>query len=188
MLCLSGCSLFKTYDVSRNLSDSSKKICLSSEGKGRLVVGNRKYIFGYDSGLDEKHANWKLALNFPLQKSEIFELDWSEDGKVIFKSSIDDRLLRENRNINPASLEFFTKSIGQLIQDSLSLKKVGESKAPKFVWKKTKKNLTATDQSKKFKAIFKNMVGDKYFGLMQISYKDGKKNQYRMDLVLKECF
>ena len=187
----SSCSLFKTFDVSENMRLSAKKICLSGEGKGRLGVNNKKYIFQYESGLDLEYANWKLALNFPLQKSELFELDWSENGKVKFSSSIDQRILRENDAIDPHSFDFFTRSIGQLIQEIISLKEAttrGGTRESKFQWKQSKKILSVTNSKENFTANFSNMVGDEYFGLIKMSYIDSKKQNFRMDLIVKTCF
>jgi hypothetical protein len=186
------CSLFKTFDVSQDLSGSTQKICLSGEGKGRLGVNNNKYVFQYESGLNLEEANWKLALNFPLQKSELFELDWSKNGKVEFSSSIDERLLKENGKVNPRSLEFFTSSIGKLIQEIIELnKQKSNGKVHSkifFRWQKTKKELSVINKKKNFKAVFTNMIGQQYFGLIKMSYIDKKKQKFRMDLVVKNCF
>lgn len=188
ILLLSGCSLFKTYDVSKDFSDSVQKVCLSSEGKGRLVVGNKKYVFAYDSALEEERAQWKLALHFPLRKAEVFELDWSKDGKVEFSSTIDDKLIRENKRVNPKSLDYFTNSIGTLLQEVIEVRTKKTNKSQNYVWTTSKKSLKAKKKSGKFNAEFKNMVGDKYFGLMQIHYSDKKNQKFRMDLVVRDCF
>lgn len=181
------CSIFKTYDVSRDLSASASKVCLTSAGKGRLAVGDKKYIFSYESALDKEAANWKLALDFPLQKTELFELDWSENEKVQFTSSIDDKILKENSKINPQALETFTSSIGKLIQQIISVEDKGMKNLNYFSWESTQKTLVATNKDN-FKAKFTNMTGNQYFGLMQISYVNSNNQNFRMDLVVKECF
>lgn len=203
LLLLSSCTLFKSFDVSKNLNLSTKKICLSSEGKGRLGIDDKKYIFQYESVLDLEHANWKLALNLPLQKSEIFELDWSQNNQVKFSSTIDEKILRENNRVNPTSLEFFTQSIGRLIQEIISLNNpqqldshgLGAELRPQshFVWEQTKKSLfvrnrIVENKNDNFQASFSNMVGNQHFGLIKLKYTDDKKQEFKMDLILKECF
>lgn len=186
---LVSCSLLNSFDVTEDFSYSIQKVCLSSRGKGRLVVGNRKYVFSYDSDLNREAAQWKLALNFPLRKTEFFELDWSQDGRVHFSSSLDDKLLRENRKVNPKSLDHFTQSVGLLIKEIIELKtRELELGSRNYIWETNKKSLKARAKTVKFNADFRNMVGKEYFGLMQITYSGQRKQQFRMDLVVKECF
>ena len=56
-----------------------------------------------------------------------------------------------------------------------------------FSWESTQKTLVATNKDN-FKAKFTNMTGNQYFGLMQISYVNSNNQNFRMDLVVKECF
>lgn len=183
----SSCSLFKTHLVDRELHKSTKKICLSSEGKGRLFVQNKKYIFSYESALDEEHANWQLVLNFPLRKPETFTLDWSEEGKVKFTSSIEERLLKENRNVNPKALDRFTNGIGGLLQEVIELRSLKRAKAKKFKWSSNKKSLTARGMGKDFNATFTNLVSNSHFGLMRVNYQNSKKQAFKLDLVVRNC-
>lgn len=184
----SSCSLFKTFDVSKNKQISAKKICLSTEGKGRLTVGEKKYVFGHESALNSELANWKLALNFPLRKAEVFELDWSENGNVKFTSTLGDKILRENKRVDPRSIELFTDSIGKLIQNIIDASSDNETMDKEFIWTFAKKELNIKREGTRFSAKFSNMVADSYFGLMQISFQDSKKQNFRMDLVIKSCF
>ncbi len=184
---LTSCSLFKTHTVNRELHKSTQNIFLSSEGKGRLFVQNSKYVFSYESALDEEHAHWQLVLNFPLRKPETFKLDWSEEGKVKFKSSIEERLLKENRNINPRSLERFTKGLGELLQEVIEVRSLKRNGKKKFIWKRTPKALKAKDKSGRFNAMFTNLVSDSHFGLMRVNYQNSKKQAYKMDLVVRKC-
>ena len=173
--------------MSRDLSASASKVCLTSAGKGRLAVGDKKYIFSYESALDKEAANWKLALDFPLQKTELFELDWSENEKVQFTSSIDDKILKENSKINPQALETFTSSIGKLIQQIISVEDKGMKNLNYFSWESTQKTLVATNKDN-FKAKFTNMTGNQYFGLMPISYVNSNNQNFRIGSASKTNF
>lgn len=183
LLLLSSCAHER---VSKSLRKSAKNICLSTEGKGRLLVKGRKYVFGYESGLDEEHANWQLALNFPMRDQEIFKLDWSENGKVKFESSINEKLLKENKNVNPRSLEVFTSKMGKLLNEIIQLR-TGKTKKRNFLWSRTSKELKVTDKSKKFNAVFTNLTSDGYFGLMTMGHEDTDSNLYKIDLVVRNC-
>ncbi len=186
-LVLVSCATFKRNIVERDVHKSTQKICLSSEGKGRLTVGNNKYIFSYESALDTEEALWQLALNFPLHKTEMFKLDWSVKGKVKFTSSIEQRILKENQDINPQSLEAFTSGMGRLLDEIIKLR-TNKIKKPKYYkWKTTKKSLLATSKKRFVDAEFKNLVGNEYFGLMTIKYHDKKDQSYKMDLIVRKC-
>ena len=187
LLLLTSCSILETHTVDRNLHKSTQKICLSSEGKGRLFVQKRKYIFSYESGLDEEHANWQLALNFPLRKTETFKLDWSTNNSVVFESSIEQKLLRENKTINPKSLENFTTGLGHLLEEIINIRNLKKSGPKRFQWKSNQKSLQATSPNKKFNAVFTNLVSDSHFGLISVSYQNSKKQFYKMDLVVRKC-
>jgi hypothetical protein len=187
LLLLTSCSIFKTHTVDRDLHKSTKKICLSSEGKGRLYVQKRKYIFSYESGLEEEQANWQLALNFPLRNTETFKLDWSKNGKVSFESSIEQKLLRENKTINPKSLEKFTTGLGHLLEEIINIRNIKKSGPKRFKWKTSRKSLKASSKNQRFNAVFTNLVSDSHFGLMSVSYQNSKTQFYKMDLVVRKC-
>lgn len=187
LILLYSCSLFKTHTVDRDLSQSTKRICLSSEGKGRLVVQNRKYIFSYDSILEKKLAHWELALNFPLRKTETFKLDWSKSGKVDFTSTIEEKLLKENKNLDPRSIEEFTSGLGNLLEEIIKLRTAKKLKSKKFSWSSSKKSLIAKSRNKSFNAVFTNLGPNGHFGLMRLSYQNSGDQAYKMDLVVRKC-
>ena len=95
LILIQSCALFKGKDLSDQLDESLKNVCLSSQGKGRLQVGNSKYVFSYEAALDEEHANWLLALNFPLRPQETLQLDWSQEGGTKLKTSLEDKIIKE---------------------------------------------------------------------------------------------
>lgn len=192
---LSSCSnlgtVFKTYTVSRDITESTKLICLSGEGKGRLSLKNRKYSFGFESGVNKEEEKWILGLNFPLRKMETFELDWSDGKKVKFKTSIEDKLLRENRNLNPKSLSKFTHGLGKLIEEVLLIRDVQSDVAKqktKFIWESTDNYLMVSSKDKKFTAKFSDIILNKYFQDTEITYEDSKGYSYKMELKVRNCF
>lgn len=184
---LTSCSLFKISKVSKDLSVSSQKICLSSEGKGRLNVKGRKYIFSYESGLLDHDHSWKLALKFPLRKAEIFEIDWSNPNKVKFTSTIEDKILRENRGVNPKSIEIFTSQVGHLLKEVLIHQSGRKEQKVEFDWKADGGSLLASKKDSKFKAKFTNIVAEHYFGRMSLSYVDITDEEYSLDLIVRNC-
>lgn len=184
---LTGCAILETHTVDRELHKSTQKICLTSEGKGRLFVQKKKYIFSYESGLEEEAAIWQLALNFPLRKTEIFKLDWSKEGIVEFKSSIEEKLLKENKTINPKSLEKFTNGLGSLLEEIINVRNLRKNTNKRFVWSSSSKHLKARTKDKKFNATFTNLVSNSHFGLMSVSYQNSKRQFYKMDLVVRNC-
>ncbi len=185
---LSSCSLFKTHYLAGDLRQAVKKVCLNTAGKGRLFIKERKYIFSYESALDEKHANWILALSFPMHKTETFKIDWSEEGRVRFESSIEEKILKENSEINPQSLEVFTHGVGKLLNEVIELKTQRQTQRTDFKWKVSRKNIVAVSRKMRMTAKFSNLVSNSHFGLISVSYHDLNDQTYKMDLVVKNCF
>lgn len=195
LLFLSSCSnlgtIFKTYTVSRDIGESTKLICLSGEGKGRLSLKNRKYVFGFESGVDKEEERWILGLDFPLHKMETFELDWSDGKKVKFKTSIEEKLLKENNNLNPKSLSRFTQGLGRLIEEILRVRNIQSDIAKQktnFLWESTDKYLQVSSKDKNFTAKFSDIILNKYFQDVEITYEDSKGNFYKMELKVRNCF
>ena len=184
---LSSCSLFQTKQLSKDISVAAENICFNSEGKGRLTVKNKKYIFSYESFLEEEQAKWKLVLDFPLRPEESFELDWSQNNKMKFKSTIDTKILRENKNINPKELDYFVSSIGHFFKDIILLRN-GNKADLKNKWHLKKNSLFASSKSKRAKMKFSNLTSENYFGLMNVSYIGKEKQTYKLDFIVRKCF
>ena len=117
---LEGCST--TQLGSKDPKVVAEKICLNNDGRGRLTVNQKKYVFTYFSALENDDAKWVLGLSFPFQEEEIFELDWSENSKMKFNTSSDSKILKENTNINPQELDRFINAIGSALKDVINLK------------------------------------------------------------------
>ena len=181
------CANFSGKKLSHNLEKESSKICLSSGGSGRLTVLKKTYVFSYESLLDNEHGKWILAMSFPLRNPETFELDWSEGGKVKFESSIEDKVLRENKNINPNSLYRFTQGLGTFFEEIVSIKSGKKIINPSYNWEIKGKTISSINNDKSIKALFDNLIGNNYFGLMSIKYDDLERQSYQLDLVVRNC-
>jgi hypothetical protein len=101
--------------------------------------------------------------------------------------SIDDKILKENSEINPKELDRFTKYIGYFLKDLVRLK-TNSKKKLKFKWKTTKKTLAGVSKSKRARMVFKNLAASGYFGLMSIEYRGKSKQNYKMEFVISKCF
>lgn len=187
LMLFSGCAFLETKKLSKRLESATENICLSSMGKGRLEINQKKYIFSYESALDEEHGKWVLALNFPLRPQETFQIDWSEAGKVKFNTSLDEKILKENKNVDPLSLDKFTGNLGYLLEEIILIRTKGKKSKKRFKWKKVKNDLKTINNDKNFLGRFSKLTAEGYFSLMQVSFKDREKKLYKMDLVVRNC-
>lgn len=173
--------------LSGEIGQAVQKVCLSSEGNGRLTVLNKKYVYSYESVLEADLGRWILAMSFPLRIPETFELDWSEAGKVKFTSSIEERILKENKNINPKSLEDFTNKLGHLFDVIVRLQLKQSVDNSKFDWSVSDKDLVFVHSDKKLSATFTNLTSNNSFGLVSVTYSDLMSQDYKLDLVVSNC-
>lgn len=187
ILLLSSCSVFKTNKLSRDIKTNIQKICLSGQGKGRLTVQKKTYIYGYESLLEEDMAKWTLALDFPMRNQEIFKLDWSKGGKVDFHTSIEDIILRENKHVSPKHLDLYIQNLGLFLKEVIDAKKITKAHGQKFNWSATKKSISATDEKNLFKADFTQLTAGNYFGLMTIRYQFEQHQRFKMEFVVRNC-
>lgn len=160
---------------------------MNSEGKGRLSVNSKTYIFTYFSALDSEESKWVLGLNFPFQDEETFELDWSRNSKMNFKTSIDTKILKENTNIDPAQLDLFISSLGESLKDIIKLKSRSKSNLT-YKWMVDKNSLFGESRSKKTSVKFTNVNNEGFFGLIDFSYNKKENQSFRIEFILKECF
>lgn len=189
ILLLQSCAFFSQKELSPELGVSLDSVCLSSRGKGRLQVGESKYVFSYEAALDQERANWILALNFPLRPQETLTLDWSENGQTKLKTSLDDKILKENQGVNPESVEIFVQGLGRLIQEIIETRTNDKPlKNKKYKWKKIRNELWTINEDKNLKAKFKKLGAEGFFTLMELSYLEPEKSYYKLDLVVRRCF
>ncbi len=181
------CAGMNKTKLSGEIGQAVQKVCLSSEGNGRLTVLNKKYVYSYESVLEADLGRWILAMSFPLRNPETFELDWSEAGKVKFTSSIEERILKENKNINPKSLEDFTNKLGHLFDVIVRLQLKQSVDNSKFDWSVSDKDLVFVHSDKKLSATFTNLTSNNSFGLVSVTYSDLMSQDYKLDLVVSNC-
>lgn len=172
---------------SKNPKIVAKNICMNSEGRGRLSINGKKYVFTYFSALSNEDSKWTLGLSFPFQDEELFELDWSENKKMKFKTSIDDKILRENSNIDPNELDQFIKSLGLSLQDIIKLKSKDNSRLT-YSWKVQKNSLEGENKTKQTQVNFTNINTNGYFGLIEFDYQKQAEQNFKIEFILNECF
>lgn len=183
---LSSCSVFKARKLSRDVSENAKKICLSGNGKGRLEVQDQKYVFSYESLMEEELARWTLILDFPLHNQEELKLDWSKANKVEFTTSIEEKILKENRHVNPTQLDKYIQNLGSFLKEVIDLANSKQVKSA-YSWEIKQKSFVAVSKNKAFIAEFKQLTSQNYFGLMSLSYQIEDEQSYKMDFVVRNC-
>lgn len=186
----SSCSLFKTNTLSKNLQKNIQNICLSSTGKGRLVVEKQKYVFSYESALKEDEHKWLMAFNFPLYGQEHVELDWSEPGKLKQYFSFEDKILKQQQGVSPENLEIFFATWSEFLLEVIQLK--NNNAKSNFEWTTTNKELIAQKDLKlkgsKAVVSFKNLVNEKYFGRYDIvMQQENGEIPFKIEVVVRKC-
>ncbi|MBT3584680.1 MAG: hypothetical protein HN509_07220 [Halobacteriovoraceae bacterium] len=99
-----------------------KRICWSSDGKGRLHVGRNSYLFSYESLLAKEKKRWSLGLDIPVHGEEILTLDYPQiaAGKYRVKGELYRRLKRElsGGSAKGRSLSNFIRHLSLMIEAS----------------------------------------------------------------------
>lgn len=188
LLVLSSCAIFQKSVLSENLSRDIKKVCLSSEGKGRIVINNQKYLFSYESALREEDKNWIMALNFPIYGEEYVQIDW-QNNILQHEASFESKMLKDQKGLSPEKLELFLKSWGQFLHEIILLKS-NQEKSKNFNWDLGTKELKATSelQNNEVQIIFKNLVDDKYFGRYDITTQSqNAKSLFKIEVIVRKC-
>lgn len=188
---LSSCALFNTSNLSKNLKNDIQKICISSTGKGRLVVEKQKYVFSYESALKEIEHKWLMAFNFPLYGQEHVELDWSEPNKLKQYFSFEDKILKEQQGVSPESLELFFATWSEFLLEVIQLKN-NDKEIPKFKWEAKRKELVAKKvlaQTGSMAIVsFKNLVNNNYFGRYDIVMQQSNGDiPFKIEVVVRKC-
>lgn len=181
LLLLTSCA---TNRLTSNFKNEVEKICLSGVGKGRLHVGGHKYVFSYESALETEQEKWSLSMDFPMRNPELLEISWNEEGESKLNTSIDQKIMRENSDVNPEELDAFIKGLGDFVQDIIKIKE-GMSRNKKVKWLMGKKKIKA--QSGKVEGTFTNLKG-KYFGKMSMDYSSKTSKTYKIDFIVRKCF
>lgn len=185
---ISSCALFQSPKLSQDLQKDIQKVCLSSEGKGRIIVNSQKYVFSYESALRDEEQNWVMALNFPIYGEEYVEIDWKQE-KMKHTVSFENKLLKDQRGLSPEKLELFLKSWGEFLHEIILLKQNKLEKSH-YNWELGSKQLMASKNvgDSKVKISFKNLVEEKHFGRYDIAthYQDSK-NLFKIEVIVRKC-
>ncbi|MCP4912468.1 MAG: hypothetical protein GY909_05070 [Oligoflexia bacterium] len=92
-----------------------KKLCFSSEGKGRITVPDGRYLVDYESFHDVANKKWIIGLDIPLQGEEVLELHYGK--RLRLSGSFSKRLagIRNNKKLANAFSKFLI-SLSELLQ------------------------------------------------------------------------
>lgn len=184
MLIFNSCSVFQTSKL-KNLDSAAQAVCLNSEGKGKIQIASDIAYFGFYSVLELEEANWLLGMNFPLQEEETFELDWSRNGKISFKTSIEQKILRQNKDVNPIELEEFIQFAGNSLKDIVTLKSKNKNKLA-LIWGIDQGQMVGTSSRKKAKIIFEEFQGQ-FYKKMKIELISKKDQVYKLEFNTRIC-
>jgi hypothetical protein len=186
------CSLFDLQKVSNNIEQEIPKICLSSEGRGRLVVSDHKFVFRFNSALDPESEKWYMSLVFPLYGEETFVVDWSQGKLLSFNASFENKILADKNKVNPEELHVFLEKWAKLIVEINSLKRDASviPKNSEFDWSSNKKSLTALStvmNNDKIKLEFKNLTSENYFGRYDVFMQSEERESIKLELIVRKC-
>jgi hypothetical protein len=95
---------------------------LSAEGRGRLILDNKKYTFSYQSALKQEEQKWFMSFVFPIYGEEYVELDWGTKNDVQYQFSFEEKLLKEQKGLPPEELELFFETWAKFLHEIIQLK------------------------------------------------------------------
>ena len=156
-----------------SIPQAVKKICIESDGRGRVKFRKKSYSFYFESILKKRQQKWIFSLRFPLQKPINLTIDLKEKRKVL-----DNHI------------------IASLKKTSLHEKEVKEVVffIKKFLWEKLydkkyfhwfiKDNVLEAISKKEGKIVFKKIKKEGFFSQMSFILWS---QQIRLDLSLKKC-
>lgn len=183
--------------LSKNISKEIENVCFSAEGKGRLEIAGHKYVFDFESELEEENKKWLIALEFPLYGQEIIEIDWSNPKKAKLLGDLENKLLREKNGIDPKQLNRFMSHWAMFIHEVVLMKKNSKLiNDAKYAWSidsdklvaKWSKNTKINDEQK-FTGSFFNPKNE-FFSRMTIllESKSTQQNNFKLEMFVRNCF
>ena len=90
----SSCALFEQQKIGADPASESTRVCLSAEGRGRLIISNHIFVFNFNSALESETSEWYMALSFPLYGEEVFLVSWDEEKLLSFEASFENKILK----------------------------------------------------------------------------------------------
>lgn len=103
--------------------DTYSFIELSGEGRGRIELGEEKYLFSFEA-LAHKAKNWTLVMNFPLYGQERLYYQWHQTPWHIegsFIEALKNILIESKSGIKPYELDEVLEGLGEILRQVLSL-------------------------------------------------------------------
>jgi hypothetical protein len=178
--------------VGSDIAEEVPKICLSSQGKGRLVVSGHKFVFRFSSALDSESEKWYMSLVFPLYGEETFVVDWSEGKLLNFEASFENKILQDKNKVNPEELHAFLEKWARLIVEinRLKLNPSQDQKGSEFLWSTSNKSLSATStvlNKDRIKLEFKNLTSEDYFGRYDVFMQSEERESIKLELIVRKC-
>ena len=191
ILFFSSCSFIQTSQLSHNILKDVQKVCLSAEGRGRLILQDKKYTFSYESALRQEEKKWFMSFVFPIYGEEYVELEWTRDKKVQYQFSFEQKLLKEQKGLSPEELEIFFETWTKFLHEIIQLKNNRLEKM-NFLWISSDKTLIARQLLKDYQANvqieFKNLVSDSYFGRYDIIMQHSNSlEKFRIEVIVRKC-
>jgi hypothetical protein len=187
-----GCSLFKINRVSNIPINELKKICLSSEGNGRLQVNQSKHILSYEDQIDLGEKQWIFVMNIPLDGQEEIRVNWAGD-RAKASSTLEQKILQLEQGIDPAILELFFAKFADIIHSIASSQEANTLILHKGIeYSATNKQIALTalvNKNYQMVTTFSN-PNDKYFANSKITLFSLKNSleKVELELIVRECF
>lgn len=188
---LTSCSLFHKNTLSTRLSEDIQNVCLNAEGKGRLVIDGQKYIFSFESAMNQVENKWQMGFSFPIYGEEFLEIDWDENNKMKYVFSFEDKILKEQRGVSPEKLELFIKTWADLLQEIIHLQSKIATQT-NYKWITSDKELSAQTKLKEDQSLvtitFKNLVDNNYFGRYDIVMQhNNEMHPFSVEFIVRKC-
>lgn len=131
---LISCSTRKTIDISQDVFKESKKVCLNSEGRGRIELPQGKYTFSYESAYLEDENKFVMVLSFPIYGEERFEINL-DDLKKNSNHSLEHRIVSASEGVSPQMINTFITLWAEYFTELLGLQGRNEITSANFKWK-----------------------------------------------------
>ena len=186
------CSLFEVKKVSQNISTEIGRVCLSSEGAGRLMVGGHKLTFKFNSAVEHETQQWFMSMVFPLYGEETFIVEWDKSGLLNFEASFENKILQSKDKVDPEALHLFLEKWAKLIIEIARVQKSEnrELLSSDFNWSASQKLLKAQSTVKDHGEIileFKNLTAKNYFGRYDLFMQSSLDKSIKLELIVRKC-
>lgn len=187
-----------TLNVAKNVDVATKSVCLNADGQGRLNVDGHKYVFSFETLLDQREQKWVLAMDFPFHGQEVVELSLLGRNDS-FMEKIYTRAVSERANIDAAALDKFLHLWGKFLVELIDLQKNKKSIKKKskllFNWRVSDNKLSADRKLNKDQIVtssfyqLSKLETKKVFTRMDFALHDLKKSEdvYKIELIVRKC-